>query len=132
MLGENQITVDCDVLQADGGTRTASITGGYIALALAMRYLKDEGVITNDPILKQAAAISVGLYKDTPVLDLDYPEDSGGEGDMNVVMSSDGGFIEVQGTGEERPMTRDELTEMLRLAEKGCNELFEMQRTAIG
>lgn len=132
LLGENQITVDCDVLQADGGTRTASITGGYIALALAMRYLKDEGVIKNDPLLKQAAAISVGLYKDTPVLDLDYPEDSGGEGDMNVVMSSDGGFIEVQGTGEERPMTRDELNEMLRLAEKGCTELFEMQRAAIG
>lgn len=130
-LGENQITIDCDVLQADGGTRTASITGGFIALALACRYLKAEGIIKTDPILKQAAAISVGLYKNMPVLDLDYPEDSGGEGDMNVVMSSDGGFIEVQGTGEERPMTRDELNEMLRLAEKGCNDLFEMQRAAL-
>ena len=131
-LGENQITIDCDVLQADGGTRTASITGGFVALALACRYLKDEGVIKSDPILKQAAAISVGLWKDTPVLDLDYPEDSGGEGDMNVVMSSDGGFIEVQGTGEERPMTRPELDELLRLAEKGCTELFAAQERALG
>ncbi|MEL8056963.1 MAG: ribonuclease PH [Pseudomonadota bacterium] len=131
-LGENQITIDCDVLQADGGTRTASITGGFVALALACRYLKDEGVIKNDPILKQAAAISVGLYKDVPVLDVDYPEDSKGEADMNVVMSSDGGFIEVQGTGEERPITRTELDEMMRLAEKGCGELFEAQRSAIG
>ncbi|MEM8615403.1 MAG: ribonuclease PH [Pseudomonadota bacterium] len=131
-LGENQITIDCDVLQADGGTRTASITGGFVALALACRYLKDEGVIKNDPILKQAAAISVGLFQDVPVLDVDYPEDSKGEADMNVVMSSDGGFIEVQGTGEERPMTRAELDEMMRLAEKGCGELFEAQRNAIG
>lgn len=131
-LGENQITIDCDVLQADGGTRTASITGGFVAMALAMRYLKDEGVITTDPIQKQAAAISVGVYKDNPVLDVDYPEDSEGEADMNVVMSSDGGFIEVQGTGEERPMTRDELNEMMRLAEKGCTELFAAQKAALG
>ncbi|MEM7006355.1 MAG: ribonuclease PH [Pseudomonadota bacterium] len=131
-LGENQITIDCDVLQADGGTRTASITGGFVALAMACRYLKDEGLIKNDPIQKQAAAVSVGLWKDQPVLDLDYAEDSGGEGDVNIVMSSDGGFIEVQGTGEERPMTRAELDEMLRLAEKGCAELFEAQRAALG
>jgi len=130
-LGENQVTIDCDVLQADGGTRTASITGGFVALALACRYLIDEGVITENPIRKHAAAISVGLFKDTPVLDLDYPEDSGGEGDMNVVMSSDGGFIEVQGTGEERPMTRAELATMLELAEKGCSELFDLQREAL-
>ena len=130
-LGENQITIDCDVIQADGGTRTASITGGFVALALACRYLIEERVITENPIQKQAAAISVGLFKDTPVLDLDYPEDSGGEGDMNVVMSSDGGFIEVQGTGEERPMTRAELATMLELAEKGCSELFEAQRAAL-
>ncbi|MEO0785370.1 MAG: ribonuclease PH, partial [Pseudomonadota bacterium] len=91
----------------------------------------EEGVITENPIQKQAAAISVGLYQDTPVLDLDYPEDSGGEGDMNVVMSSDGGFIEVQGTGEERPMTRAELATLLELAEKGCEALFEAQRTAL-
>ncbi|MEM9668468.1 MAG: ribonuclease PH [Pseudomonadota bacterium] len=131
-LGENQITIDCDVLQADGGTRTAAITGGFVALALACRYLKDEGLIKNDPIQKQAAAVSVGLWKDLPVLDLDYAEDSGGEGDVNVVMSSDGGFIEVQGTGEERPITKTELEELLRLAEKGCSELFEAQKAAIG
>jgi ribonuclease PH len=131
-LGENQITIDCDVLQADGGTRTASITGGFVALSLACKYLVDEGVIPANPIVKQAAAISVGVYQDHPVLDVDYPEDSAGEADMNVVMSSDGGFIEVQGTGEERPLTRTELDEMLRLAEKGCNELFAAQRAALG
>ena len=130
-LGENQITVDCDVLQADGGTRTAAITGGFVAMVLACRFLKTEGVIERDPVLKQASAISVGLYKDTPVLDLDYPEDSGGEGDMNVVMSSDGGFIEVQGTGEERPFTRPELERLLELAEKGCAELFAIQAAAL-
>jgi ribonuclease PH len=131
-LGENQITIDCDVLQADGGTRTASITGGFVALSLACKYLVDEGVIPANPIMKQAAAISVGVYQDHPVLDVDYPEDSAGEADMNVVMSSDGGFIEVQGTGEERPLSRAELDEMLRLAEKGCNELFAAQRVALG
>ncbi|MEO1406257.1 MAG: ribonuclease PH [Pseudomonadota bacterium] len=130
-LGENQITIDCDVIQADGGTRTASITGGFVALAIACRYLKDEGLIKNDPIQKQAAAVSVGLWKDKPVLDLDYAEDSGGEGDVNIVMSSDGGFIEVQGTGEDRPITRTELEELLRLAEKGCAELFDAQRAAL-
>ncbi|WP_084398132.1 ribonuclease PH [Henriciella aquimarina] len=131
-LGENQLTIDCDVIQADGGTRTASITGGFVAMALALKYLREEGIIKADPIQKQAAAISVGLWQDKPVLDLDYPEDSGGEGDMNVVMSSDGGFIEIQGTGEERPMTRAEVEEMMRLAEKGCTELFEAQKAAIG
>ncbi|WP_287995049.1 ribonuclease PH [Acidiphilium sp.] len=131
-LGENTITIDCDVIQADGGTRTASITGGFVALAMACRYLQTEGVIKADPILKQAAAISVGLFQDMPVLDVDYPEDSAGEADMNVVMSSDGGFIEVQGTGESRPMSRPELDEMMRLAEKGCGELFAAQRAALG
>ncbi|MGB0262682.1 MAG: ribonuclease PH, partial [Henriciella sp.] len=130
-LGENQITIDCDVLQADGGTRTASITGGFVALALACRYLKSEGQIETNPIMKQAAAISVGLYKDVPVLDVDYPEDSEGEADMNVVMSSDGGFIEVQGTGEERPIKREEFEQMMRLAEKGCAELFQAQADAL-
>lgn len=131
-LGENTITIDCDVIQADGGTRTASITGGFVALAMACRYLQTEGVIKAEPILKQAAAISVGLFQDMPVLDVDYPEDSAGEADMNVVMSSDGGFIEVQGTGESRPMSRPELDEMMRLAEKGCTELFAAQRAALG
>ena len=130
-LGENQITIDCDVLQADGGTRTASITGGVVALALACHYLRAEGQIETNPILKQAAAISVGLYKNVPVLDVDYPEDSEGEADMNVVMSSDGGFIEVQGTGEERPIKRDEFEQMMRLAEKGCAELFQAQADAL-
>ncbi len=130
-LGENQITIDCDVVQADGGTRTASITGGWVALALACKYLREEGVIDADPMRMQAAAISVGVFENVPVLDVDYPEDSGGQADMNVVMSSDGGFIEVQGTGEERPMTRAELDEMMRLAEKGCRELFEVQKAAI-
>ncbi|MEQ9506671.1 MAG: ribonuclease PH [Hyphomonas sp.] len=131
-LGENTITIDCDVVQADGGTRTASITGGFVALAIACRYLQTEGVIKANPVLKQAAAISVGLFQNQPVLDVDYPEDSGGEADMNVVMSSDGGFIEVQGTGESRPISRPELEAMIQLAEKGCNELFAAQRLAIG
>lgn len=130
-LGENQITIDCDVIQADGGTRTAAITGGFVALAQACTYLHSEGVIKQNPVLKQAAAISVGLYKDTPVLDLDYPEDSEGEADMNVVMSSDGGIIELQGTGEERPMTRSEVDAMMALAQKGCTELFAIQKAAL-
>ncbi len=131
-LGENTITLDCDVVQADGGTRTAAITGGFVAMALALRWLKDEGMIKHDPIRKQAAAISVGVYQDTPVLDLDYPEDSQGAADMNVVMSSDGGFIEVQGTGEERPFTRGELEQLLKLAEQGCSALFAVQQNALG
>ena len=131
-LGENQITIDCDVIQADGGTRTASITGGYVALALACKYLVKEGVIDSFPLTAQAAAISCGVYKDLPVLDLDYPEDSEGEVDANFVMTSDGNIIEIQGTGEERSFTPDEFAELMRLAQKGCGELFEAQRAAIG
>ena len=131
-LGENQITIDCDVIQADGGTRTASITGGYVALALACKYLVKEGVIDTFPLTAQAAAISCGVYKDVPVLDLDYPEDSEGEVDANFVMTSDGNIIEIQGTGEERSFTPDEFAELMRLAQKGCGELFEAQRDAIG
>ena len=131
-LGENQITIDCDVIQADGGTRTASITGGYVALALACEYLVKEGVIETFPLTAQAAAISCGVYKDVPVLDLDYPEDSEGEVDANFVMTSDGNIIEIQGTGEERSFTPDEFAELMRLAQKGCGELFEAQRIAIG
>ena len=131
-LGENQITIDCDVLQADGGTRTAAITGGYVALALACRYLKDEGIITSDPLTAQAAAISCGIFQDVPVLDLDYAEDSSAMVDANFVMSSDGAIIEVQGTGEERPFTRAEFNALTDLAEKGCNELFALQKAAIG
>lgn len=131
LLGEHQITVDCDVIQADGGTRTAAITGGYVALALAMRWLKDEGVIKNDPLTDQAAAISCGIYKDTPVLDLDYAEDSSAQVDANFIMSGDGRIIEVQGTGEERPFSRDEMMALLDLAEKGCGELFAAQKAAL-
>ena len=131
-LGENPITIDCDVIQADGGTRTASITGGYVALALACKYLVKEGVIDSFPLTAQAAAISCGVYKDVPVLDLDYPEDSEGEVDANFVMTSDGNIIEIQGTGEERSFTPDEFAELMRLAQKGCGELFEAQRAAIG
>ena len=131
-LGENQITIDCDVIQADGGTRTASITGGYVALALACKYLVKEGVIDSFPLTAQAAAISCGVYKDVPVLDLDYPEDSEGEVDANFVMTSDGNIIEIQGTGEERSFTPDEFSELMRLAQKGCGELFDAQRAAIG
>ncbi len=131
-LGENQIVIDCDVIQADGGTRTASITGGYVALALACKYLVKEGVIQKFPLTAQAAAISCGVYKDVPVLDVDYPEDSQGEVDANFVMTSDGNIIEIQGTGEERSFTPNEFAELMRLAQKGCGELFAKQREAIG
>ena len=131
-LGENQITIDCDVIQADGGTRTASITGGYVALALACKYLVKEGVISQFPLSAQAAAISCGIYKDTPVLDLDYPEDSTAEVDANFVMTSDGNIIEIQGTGEERSFSPDEFTKLMALATKGCGELFAAQKAAIG
>ena len=131
-LGENQITIDCDVIQADGGTRTASVTGGYVALALACKYLVKEGVIEKFPLTAQAAAISCGVYRDVPVLDLDYPGDSAGEVDANFVMTSDGNIIEIQGTGEERSFTPDEFSQLMALATKGCGELFEAQKKAIG
>ena len=131
-LGENQITIDCDVIQADGGTRTASITGGYVALALACKYLVDEGVIEKFPLTAQAAAISCGIYKGTPVLDLDYPEDSEGEVDANFVMTSDGNIIEIQGTGEARSFTPDEFAQLMALANKGCGELFNAQKDVLG
>ena len=131
-LGENTITLDCDVLQADGGTRTAAITGAYVALALAMRYLKDEGVIKTDPLSAQVAAISCGVYNDVPVLDLDYPEDSAAQVDANFVMASGGKLIEIQGTGEQRAFTRDEFNALMDLALKGTDELFAAQRKALG
>ena len=130
-LGENQIIIDCDVIQADGGTRTASVTGGYVALALACAYLQGEEIIDSNPLTAKAAAISVGLWKETPVLDLDYAEDFGGSADMNVVMSSDGGFIEVQATGEDCPITKGQYNQLIVLAEKGCNELFLAQQNAL-
>ena len=130
-LGERQVVIDCDVLQADGGTRTASLTGGWVALALAVKYLKDEGLIEADPIQAQAAAISCGVYQDMPVLDLDYAEDSSAQADANFILSSDGGLIEVQATGEDRPVREAEFADLMRLARKGCTELFAAQRAAV-
>ena len=131
-LGENTITLDCDVLQADGGTRTAAITGAYVALALACRYLVDEGVIKANPLSAQVAAVSCGIFNDVPVLDLDYPEDSAAQVDANFVMASGGKLIEIQGTGEQRSFTRTEFTALMDLAEAGCEDLFAAQRKALG
>lgn len=130
-LGERIITVDCDVIQADGGTRTASITGGYVALADAVRHLLDKGAIKKDPLHGQIASVSVGIYQGTPILDLDYGEDSNAETDMNVVMNDGGAFIEVQGTAEGHAYRRDELDAMLTLAETGIAQLIEEQREAL-
>ena len=130
-LGENTINLDCDVIQADGGTRTASITGACVALADAIRHLQDKGVVTGNPLKQMIAAISVGVYEGVPVLDLDYPEDSNAETDMNVVMGEDGGFIEVQGTAEGQPYSRAEMDAMLDLAGKGIAELIEAQKAAL-
>ncbi len=131
-LGENTITLDCDVLQADGGTRTAAITGAYIALAIACRYLREEGVITTDPLSAQVAAVSCGVYNDVPVLDLDYPEDSAAQVDANFVMASGGRLIEIQGTGEKRAFSRAEFNALMDLADSGCEQLFAAQRKALG
>jgi ribonuclease PH len=131
-LGERQITIDCDVLQADGGTRTASITGAWVALRLATQYLLDEGVITQDPILDQVAAISCGIFAGTPVLDLDYEEDSNAEADANFVLTGTGDIVEVQATGEKRGFSQAEFDALFSLARKGIGELCAMQRTAAG
>jgi len=130
-LGERVITVDCDVIQADGGTRTAAITGGYVALADACQHLLDKKLIKKNPLFGQLASISVGIYEGTPVLDLDYAEDSNAETDMNVVMNDAGAFIEVQGTAEGHAFRRDELNAMLALAEQGIAELIEKQTEAL-
>jgi len=130
-LGERTLTIDCDVIQADGGTRTASITGAYVALVDAVRSLQYEKVLKEDPVNSALASVSVGIYKGTAVLDLDYAEDSNAETDMNVVMNGDGQFIEVQGTAEGHAFSSEELNEMLSLAQKGINELFEHQRKAL-
>ncbi len=130
-LGEVQITIDCDVIQADGGTRTASITGGYVALVDAINWLKANKKLKKEPIFGQIAAISVGMYEGQAVLDLDYPEDSNAETDMNVVMNEAGGFIEVQGTAEGHAFRRDEMDAMLALAEKGIKELAAAQAEAL-
>src|SRR6187399_2841754 len=131
-LGERQITVDCDVLQADGGTRTASITGAWVALRLATKYLLDEGVITADPILDQVAAVSCGIFNGVPVLDLDYEEDSNAEADANFVLTGIGDIVEVQATGEKRGFSQAEFDALFSLARKGIGELCELQRAATG
>ncbi len=130
-LGERIITVDCDVIQADGGTRTASITGAYVAMCDAVNSLLKDNKIKANPIHGSIAAVSVGIYKDQAVLDLDYPEDSNAETDMNVVMNEGGHFIEVQGTAEGHAFRRDELNSLLDLAQKGINELIDAQNKAL-
>lgn len=130
-LGERTLTLDCDVIQADGGTRTASITGAYVALNDAINYLLDKKRIKKSPLIGMVASISVGIYNGIPILDLDYDEDSSAETDMNVIMNDAGAFIEVQGTAEGHAFRREELDQMLDLAEKGIGELFETQRTAM-
>ena len=131
-LGERTITIDCDVLQADGGTRTASITGGFVALADAVQRLMDTKAIKQTPLTGSVASVSVGIYQGTPVLDLDYAEDSNAETDMNVVMTADGKFIEVQGTAEGHPFSEAEMNEMLALARRGISELCQRQKASLG
>ena len=130
-LGENTITVDCDVIQADGGTRTAAITGACVAVVDAINYLQREKLIKDDPLLQMVASVSVGIYQGVPVLDLDYPEDSSADTDMNVVMGETGGFIEVQGTAEQAPFAREELNGMLDLASDGIQQLIALQKAAL-
>ena len=131
-LGDITLYVDCDVIQADGGTRTASITGSMVALIDALKVIKKRGGLKGgDPVKQMIAAVSVGMYKGEPVLDLDYLEDSAAETDLNVVMTSAGGFIEVQGTAEGAPFQPEELNAMLELAKKGMNEIFELQKAAL-
>lgn len=131
MLGENTITVDCDVIQADGGTRTAAITGACVALVDALTWMRSKGILKTNPLRHMIGAISVGVYKGTPIADLEYLEDSVAETDMNVVMTDTGKLIEVQGTAEGDAFTFEEMNEMLELARVGIKELFDIQRTAL-
>jgi ribonuclease PH len=131
-MGERQINIDCDVLQADGGTRTASITGSWVALHFAFERLTKEGKLSTNPITGQVAAVSCGLWEGTPVLDLDYPEDSKAQADANFVLTGTGGIVEVQGTAEEKPFSEPEFIALLELAKKGVAELTRLQRLAIG
>lgn len=130
-LGENTIVIDCDVIQADGGTRTASITGGCVALVDAIRKLQSRGQVKANPLKALVAAISVGIYECTPVLDLDYIEDSAAETDMNVIMDAEGRFIEVQGTAEASPFSRDELNKLLDLAQDGIAQIVGVQQQVL-
>jgi len=131
-LGERTVWVDCDVIQADGGTRTASITGGFVALVLALEQLRERGTLPRVPITDYVAATSVGVVSGTPLLDLAYEEDSRADVDMNVVKTSDGRFIELQGTAEAQPFGRDALESLLSLADKGIRDLIEKQREVVG
>ena len=131
-LGPRTITLDCDVIQADGGTRTASISGAFVAMQLAINDMIANGILEENPIHQNVAAISVGIFEGTPVLDLDYAEDSSAETDMNVVMDQGGRFIEIQGTAEGAPFSREEMDTLLALAEKGINEIIDAQDAVIG
>ena len=132
LLGERQISFDCDVIQADGGTRTAAITGAWVALRIAVDHLIAEGVITTDPIVDQVAAISCGVYQGSPVLDLEYEEDSNAEADANFVLTGSGDIVEIQATGEKRGFSQAEFEALFGLARKGIAELVVMQRAAVG
>ena len=131
-LGERQITLDCDVIQADGGTRTAAITGGWVALKLATAHLVTEGVIKTDPVLDHVAAISCGIYRGTPVLDLESEEDSNAEADANFVLTGSGDIVEIQATGEKRGFSRDEFEQLFSLARDGIADLVKLQKAAVG
>jgi ribonuclease PH len=131
-LGERSITIDCDVIQADGGTRTAAISGAFVALSDAVNHLLERGLIQSNPLHGVVASVSVGIHQGTPVLDLDYAEDSSAETDMNVVMNEAGAFIEIQGTAEGHAFRMDELQSMLRLARKGIDEIIATQGSALG
>ncbi len=131
MLGENQIIVDCDVLQADGGTRTAAITGAYVALADALEWMQARDLVKANPLHTSIAAISCGIFRGSAVLDLDYPEDSEAETDANFVMTGKGDFVEIQGTAEQKPFSRSQLLELMELAQKGIGQLTEMQEKAL-
>ena len=132
LLGERQITIDCDVLEADGGTRTASITGAYVALALAIKHLQDSKQLSTNPLIGQCAAISCGVYKGQAVLDLDYEEDSDCEMDANFVLTADGKIIEIQCTAEDRPVKDEQFMQLMQLGKKGVAELAALQKDALG
>ena len=131
LLGERQITVDCDVIQADGGTRTAAITGAWVALHDCLNWMYQRSMLKTIPLREHVAAVSCGIYEGTPVCDLDYAEDSKAETDANFVMTGSGGIVEIQGTAEKTPFTQDELLELLGLARKGINELVALQKQAV-
>lgn len=130
-LGERQITMDCDVIQADGGTRTASITGGWVALHDALQWMKAQNMFKEDPLQDHIAAVSCGIYRGTPVCDLDYDEDSEAETDANFVMTGSGGIVEIQGTAEKDPFSEEEFAELMRLAKQSIGQLVSLQKTSV-